>query len=82
MKTKQLTPYAHYQNTEEWAIIERLLKDLITNQDIELKTALEYVIGYIVRELRNKDLSLLTEQPEEKRKISPRHKHSPVAENN
>ncbi|CAJ0768690.1 5320_t:CDS:1, partial [Entrophospora sp. SA101] len=59
----------------------RLLNELMTNQDIELKTAPEYVIGYIVRELRNKDLSLLTEQPAEKRKIANRHKHSPVAEN-
>ncbi|CAH1760119.1 18288_t:CDS:2 [Entrophospora sp. SA101] len=64
-----------------FAIIERLLNELMTNQDIELKTAPEYVIGYIVRELRNKDLSLLTEQPAEKRKIANRHKHSPVAEN-
>ena len=56
MKTKQLTPYAHYQNTEEWAIIERLLKDLMANRDIELKTAPEYVIGYLVEKLRNKDL--------------------------
>ena len=78
---KKPTPYSHYQNTEEWAIIERLLNELMTNQDIELKTAPEYVIGYIVRELRNKDLFLLAEQPAEKRKIANRHKHSPVAEN-
>ena len=50
---KKLNPYTHYQNTEEWAIIERLLKDLMANQDIELKTAPEYVIGYIVRELHS-----------------------------
>jgi hypothetical protein len=50
------------------------------NQDIELKTAPEYVIGYIVRELRNKDLSLLTEQPAEKRKITVRQRHSVEAE--
>jgi len=80
MKNKQLTPYAHYQNTEEWAIIERLLKDLMANQDIELKTAPEYVIGYIVRELRNKDLSLLTERPEEKRKLNTSHKQ-PIQHN-
>lgn len=72
MKTKQLTPYYPYQNTEEWAIIERLLNDLMANQDIELKTAPEYVIGYIVRELRNKDLLLLTEKPTNKRKINVR----------
>jgi len=58
-KTKDLkttTPYAQYKNTEEWAIIEYLLNELENNQDIELKTAPEYVIGYLVEKLRNKDL--------------------------
>jgi hypothetical protein len=48
----------------------------MANQDIELRTAPEYVIGYIVRELRNKDLSLLAERPEKKRKIITRHRSS------
>ena len=62
MKTKQLTPYARYQTTEEWVIVERLLNNLIENQDIELKTAPEYVIGYLVQELRNKDRLLIEER--------------------
>lgn len=53
---KANAPYAQYQNTEEWVIIEYLLKELESNQDIELKTAPEYVIGYLVEKLRNKDL--------------------------
>lgn len=53
---KENTPYAQYQNTEEWVIIEYLLKELENNQDIELKTAPEYVIGYLVEKLRNRDL--------------------------
>ena len=54
--TKDLKPYQQYHNTEEWAIIGHLLENLINNQDIELKTAPEYVIGYLVEKLRNKDL--------------------------
>ena len=54
LKTK--TPYVQYQDTEEWAIIEHLLTELENNQDIELKTASEYVVGYLVEKLRNKDL--------------------------
>ena len=50
------TPYSQFQKTEEWVIIEYLLKELENNQDIELKTAPEYVIGYLVEKLRNKDL--------------------------
>jgi hypothetical protein len=53
--TKNLNPYVKYQNTEEWVILSRLLDELINNQDIELKTAPEYVIGYLVEKLRNKD---------------------------
>lgn len=53
---KTTTPYAQYKNTEEWVIIEYLLNELENNQDIELKTAPEYVIGYLVEKLRNKDL--------------------------
>ena len=48
-------PYSQFRKTEEWAIIEYLLKELENNQDIELKTAPEYVIGYLVEKLRNKD---------------------------
>jgi hypothetical protein len=53
--TKNLNPYVKYQNTEEWAILSHLLNELMNNQDIELKTAPEYVIGYLVEKLRNKD---------------------------
>ena len=53
--TKNLSPYAKYQNTEEWAILSHLLTELTNNQDIELKTAPEYVIGYLVEKLRNRD---------------------------
>lgn len=53
--TKNLNPYVKYQNTEEWAILSHLLHELMNNQDIELKTAPEYVIGYLVEKLRNKD---------------------------
>ena len=56
INTKNLKPYNHYQNTEEWFIISHLLTELINNQDIELKTDPEYVIGYLVEKLRNKDL--------------------------
>lgn len=32
------------------------MRELENNQDIELKTAPEYVIGYLVEKLRNRDL--------------------------
>src|SRR5438477_3028248 len=57
IKTKNLNPpYSKYRDTEEWEIIANLLTELKNNQDIELKTAPEYVIGYLVEKLRNRDL--------------------------
>ena len=75
-KTKNLkkAPYAQYQGTEEWVIIAHLLEELENNQDIELKTAPEYVIGYLVEKLRNKDLLLTKNQKEIIKKIVPRSK--------
>ncbi|CAI2190445.1 15799_t:CDS:2 [Funneliformis geosporum] len=37
-------------------------KELENNQDIELKTAPEYVVGYLVEKLRDKDLSLVAKK--------------------
>ena len=65
------TPYAEYHNTEEWVILERLLKELEKNQDIELKTAPEYVIGYLVKKLRNKDLVEKTPKKVSSYRVSP-----------
>ncbi|MCE8163509.1 MAG: hypothetical protein I3273_06945 [Candidatus Moeniiplasma glomeromycotorum] len=69
-KRLHITPYSQYQNTEEWVIIAHLLKELEDNQDIELKTAPEYVVGYLVEKLRNKDLFKEQEQ------ITNRNNHS------
>ena len=55
IKDKTKTPYQQYRDTEEWAIIANSLKELENNQDIELKTTPEYIIGYLVENLKNKD---------------------------
>ena len=71
IKTKDLkvkNPYSQYQGTEEWAIIANLLAELENNQDIELKTPPEYVVGYLVEKLRNKDLSFATKKNCRKRR--------------
>ncbi|CAI2191891.1 7102_t:CDS:10 [Funneliformis geosporum] len=44
---------------EKKIVMERELEN---NQDIELKTAPEYVVGYLIEELRNKDLSLVAKK--------------------
>lgn len=49
-------PYKIYENTKHWETIEKAIMDLETNQDINLLTAYEYVIGYIYNKLDSANL--------------------------
>ena len=44
-------PYKQFEKTEQWKIIEQVIKELIENGDLELYTPIEYVIGTICKEL-------------------------------
>lgn len=48
-------PYKKYEQTLLWELIEKSIKDLIENKDIELTTNKQYVVGYICK-IINKDL--------------------------
>ena len=50
-------PYRQFEDTNNWRIIESSLNELIINNDIELLTPKEYVIGYICMRLANNDNS-------------------------
>ncbi|MGE4349856.1 MAG: hypothetical protein AB7D28_08825 [Candidatus Berkiella sp.] len=41
-------PYIKYENHEAWKNIEKSIKDLIENGDIECNTPTEYIVGYII----------------------------------
>lgn len=47
-------PYKEFEQTQLWELIEDALDDLIKNQDIELTTRKEYVIGYLCKTLKSK----------------------------
>ena len=47
-------PYSKYENSEEWILYTKIIKDLIENNDIELLTPIEYVVGYICKEFQIK----------------------------
>jgi hypothetical protein len=49
MKSKH--SYVEFENTQLWKIIEETLNDLIENQDLELATKKENVIGYFCKNL-------------------------------
>jgi hypothetical protein len=53
-------PYAEYENTQLWIVIDKSLSVLEYNQDIKLTTARKYVIGYICKQISD---SLKTDSP-------------------
>lgn len=46
-------PYVKYEKTKIWEIVQKEIQELIENQDIELLTKMEYVVGSIVEKLIN-----------------------------
>lgn len=44
-------PYKKYEKDKTWGIVYDLISDLLNNNDIELKTPIEYVVGYICKGL-------------------------------
>ena len=42
-------PYKNYEQSKAWNVINKLIKDLVDNNDIELQTPIEYVVGYICK---------------------------------
>jgi hypothetical protein len=48
-------PYKEYETHPIWAIVEKTINDLKKNDDIELKTANKYIVGYICKSLVESD---------------------------
>ena len=44
-------PYVDFEQTEQWDKIFQLIEDLIENNDLELYTPIEYVVGYLCQGL-------------------------------
>jgi hypothetical protein len=51
-------PYQKYENSKLWIAVENAIDDLIENQDIELTTRKEYVVGYICKIIYRNDILL------------------------
>ena len=46
-------PYIKYEQDKTWTVVNDLINDLINNNDIELQTPIEYVVGYICPQFRS-----------------------------
>lgn len=44
-------PYKEYEDTPIWSIVGQAITELVENNDIELQTPIEYVIGYICKKV-------------------------------
>ncbi len=51
-------PYEEYENSKLWEVIESTLNDLVENQDIELKTHPEYVVGYLCKKIKTEKIDM------------------------
>lgn len=51
MQSKKECLYKEFKQTSLWKIIEKSLAELIDNQDIEITTRSEYVIGYLCKKI-------------------------------
>ncbi len=54
-------PYERYVDTEAWKILKLAFDNLEKNKDIELHTREEYVIGYILKIIKDNKLVLIRE---------------------
>ncbi len=46
-------PYIEYENTPIWSVINKIISEFEENQDIQLLTPREYVIGYICKQIES-----------------------------
>lgn len=49
-------PYQEYETSELWAVVKSSIEDLVENNDIELSTPIEYVVGYICKNISSTDI--------------------------
>jgi hypothetical protein len=51
-------PYSKFEDTELWSVIEKTLNELEQNQDIQITTGKEYVIGFLGQGLSDHGVSI------------------------
>ncbi len=55
-KSMEKHPYLEFENTKLWEVIENTINGLEENQDLELMTPREYVVGFICKQLKENGL--------------------------
>ncbi len=55
-------PYKDFENSDLWNSLDKALVELEENQDVQITTAREYVVGYICKHLLEKEVSTKKEE--------------------
>ena len=53
---KMKHPYKEYETSKLWIFVKSSIEDLVENNDIELFTPIEYVVGYICKNISSTDI--------------------------
>lgn len=48
-------PYKKYESSPRWSVVKKLIEDLEANNDLELQTPIEYIVGYICKGLEQEN---------------------------
>ena len=49
-------PYKEYETSKLWIFVKSSIEDLVENNDIELFIPIEYVVGYICKNISSTDI--------------------------
>jgi len=50
-------PYEEYETSKLWEIVKSSIEELVENNDIELFTPTEYIVGYICKNISSTSIS-------------------------
>ena len=51
-------PYEEYETSKLWEIVKSSIEELVENNDIELFTPIEYIVGYICKNISSTNITL------------------------
>lgn len=49
-------PYKEFENKQTWETLRETINELIKNQDLELKTSEEYIIGFLCKKIKENNM--------------------------
>ncbi len=51
-------PYDAYEHLPAWKVLDKAMQELIDNGDVEATTARQHIVGYLTKQLADRELTL------------------------